>query len=224
MHPRDDMLTDLVQRRDHRRRRCRRGALTVDEAADVRQPAHQRRHRDGRPPARLGGGHRSPSTPTSGPSSPPTHRSSPTRSRSCCATRRRHRCRAAGRRATSSCTARRSRPARRCCCSPARPAATSASTPTPTASTSTAASTTTCRSATASTSASARRWPAWRAASRSRRRSSGTRSGTVDHDARRAPAHQHRPRLRPGADPGLTGFGGGTVGNLHPCGQAAKGR
>ena len=52
----------------------------------------------------------------------------------------------------------------------------------PIASTSTAASTTTCRSGTASTSASARRWPAWRAASPSRRRSSGARSWTVDLD------------------------------------------
>ena len=55
-HPRDDMLTDLVQRRDHRRRRHGSGSSPQGESADVRQPAHQRGHRDRRPPARLGGG------------------------------------------------------------------------------------------------------------------------------------------------------------------------
>ena len=48
--------------------------LTAIESDDVRQPPHQRRHRDRRPPARLGGGRARRATPTSGPSSRPTRR------------------------------------------------------------------------------------------------------------------------------------------------------
>ena len=66
-----------------------------------------------------------------------------TRSRSSCASRRRHRCRPATSPATSSTTARSCPRAASCCCSTARPTATTASSPTATASTSTARSTTT---------------------------------------------------------------------------------
>ena len=82
--------------RDRRRRRRRPAGSPSRRAPTFANLLDQRRHRDGRPAAGLGGGACSTSTPTSGPSWPPTRRSSRTRSRSCCATRRRRRCRGAG--------------------------------------------------------------------------------------------------------------------------------
>ena len=121
------MLTDLVRRRDHRRdrpapqadRRAKRRRSPTSSSARVprRSPACSATRRSC-----------SPRTRSSGPSSRPTPRSSRTPSRSCCGSKRRRRCRAAGRRVTSSCTARSCPRTRRCCCSPARPGATNAST------------------------------------------------------------------------------------------------
>ena len=79
--------------------------------------------------------------------------------------------------ATSSSTARRCPRAARCSSSPGRPTATTASSPTATGSTSTATRAATSPSATARTSASAPRWPASRAAWRSTRCCSASRSG-----------------------------------------------
>ena len=79
----------------------------------LRHPHRQRRHRDRRPPPRLGRPDTGQQPRAAGRAGQRTSASSPTPSRSSCATRRRHRCRAAGARPTSSCTARRSRPAPR---------------------------------------------------------------------------------------------------------------
>jgi cytochrome P450 len=165
--PQDDMLSDLVQ------------AELTDDDGTVRRLTHN--EATGFAILLIGAGTETVARllgwaavllarHASGPCSSRTRPASPTPSRSCCGTRRRRRCRGAGPSGTSTCTARSSRPARRCCCSPVPQVATSASTTTPTASTSCGPSTATCRSATASTSASGPPWPAWRAASPSRRR------------------------------------------------------
>ena len=79
-NPRDDMFTDLVNGEivdeDGEPRR-----LTIEQAVNFAAAHRQRRHRDRRPPARLGGADPRPTIRTSGPSWRPTSRPDPERGR-----------------------------------------------------------------------------------------------------------------------------------------------
>ena len=168
---------------DHRRGRATRDVSTRKETVDVRQPAVQRRHRDGRPAARQRGGGARRASPTSGPRSWPSPNSSanaveellrfeaPSPVQGRWTTTRRRAARRLDTRRLEGAAAHRQRRSRR-----ARVF------PTPIDSTFAARCSTTCRSGTASTSASVPPWPAWRVASRWRRRCERFPSWEVDPD------------------------------------------